>query len=179
MALTDILRSAYRTAQNIVRPAVLGLALAYCGPTVDDDRGCDTDADCHSSRICNYNTGRCVNPDEGEAEGEELDFDYIWGVGNCESGGEWKGTFEAGNERFVREFSREQVPQDGYGERFDSYQCALSRNPNLYVFEQNGEVRLVDNLYLLTNEPYPGTKACRSQQWTQDWYVECFQDHEP
>lgn len=52
MTLTDLLKDAYRTVQKAARPALLGLALAYCGPTEDDSDGCRTDYDCREPRVC-------------------------------------------------------------------------------------------------------------------------------
>ncbi len=65
MVLADILRGAYRITEKAARPALLGLALAYCGPTVDDDReGCRDDNDCRDGRVCEYDPesgGRACN----------------------------------------------------------------------------------------------------------------------
>lgn len=60
MALTDLLKDFYHSAQKVARPAVLGLAMAYCGPaSPDDDReGCRDDNDCRDGRVCEYDQQR-------------------------------------------------------------------------------------------------------------------------
>ncbi len=182
MALTDILRGAYRTAQNVVRPAVLGLALAYCGPTVDDDRGCDTDADCHGDRICNYNTGRCESPGGGNGNnnnngGTCTPIQYIWNLSECGPFPDFvladpedfaqgeicrENLVIKGRGRLARNFGKNDIDPTCMG-NYESIRCAVDQNPNLYLrFDEEGPLCLKSDarILLFSDQPSPAREDC-------------------
>ena len=134
-----------------VRSAALGLAVVAGGGCGGEEKTCPTEK-----------------------------FNYIWNVANCGQGNAIEGYCLP---NLVRNFSYEDLNQEcdtcatnGLQARFDSYQCALSFEPNLYVRKgENGKICLQDNLHLLTNQPFD-RDVCEDFEQGKQWYQECFVD---
>ncbi len=125
MALTDLLQDFYRTTRSLMRPAFLGLALAYCGPAVDDSdsRGCRTDYDCREQRVCE--DGVCVNLKE------EADYDRKSNSGNEKYEGKREQNWNAckgGEVLFEDEFNGRELNLESWDE---DYINAYSRDMRL------------------------------------------------
>ena len=155
-----------------------------CDSASPEPTSCVKDTDCKGERICDSNTKMCVATKSTTPQ----EYKYIWGVGNCEHSYNKDELLSKFKEpvAFVRTFSNEEVDRSGdyINEKcFDAYQCALKKNSNLYSLKTDKGVRLVDNLFLFTNETYPGKEACFKMIESQPWYSGCFKKgsscHEP
>ena len=152
-------------------------------PVGDGNTGspCVSDLDCKGDSICPP-SGKCSepvpDPDPPVGDGDDpWDYEWVWGVGNCEWGMKTDSFHLNPGGTLVKDFSSGDLDPDcgePYAERYDAYICALSKEPNLYSGAKDGKVCLVDNLVYFTNEPYPGQQGCWSWVTDRPWYNDCF-----
>ncbi len=115
----------------------------------------------------------------------DSDLTYFFDAETCMVGtslarNSYRGELEySGNElgacRFIQNFSCSDV--NNYPERCDNYQCALSKNENLFIESCDGGVSLHDNLWMRAIAPVDLTDCERTRK--EPWYETCFGTGEP
>ncbi len=166
--------------RNVVLVSSLSLFGYNCASTSPEPASCSKDTDCKGERVCVQGVCQQQGRYGGDVTGSaSKDYKYIWGIGNCEKSynkEELLSKFKAPVE-FVRTFSYEEIDRSGdlINEKcFDAYQCILKKNINIYVLKTDKGIRLIDNLFLFTNDTYPGKEECFKMIESKSWYTDCF-----
>lgn len=139
---------------------------------------CAKDTDCKGERICDK--GVCVDSGLDSKDVSGNSQLYVWGVGNCEVGykkEDFLSAIKSQKYELVKSFSKNDIDLTADPNNvscYNSYICALSKEPNLYVLKTNKGVSLIDNFFLVTNQEFPGIQNCRNIEWNKLWYKDCF-----
>ena len=155
----------------------LSLFSYNCQTATPEPASCSKDTDCKGDRLCVQGMCQAQSTYEGGSRGS--DSSYIWGVGNCELGYSEKDFMLAIQSKkyvLVRSFSKNEIDSSNGSKLncYDSYICALNKEPNLFALKTDKGIGLVDNLFFKTLQKYPGKDECRNIEWAKPWYKDCF-----